>query len=345
VCAAIAWSRAVAAEPASSFIDVVPPVGDHAPQLRATIIGAPRGDAAAVRVLDEGAGEPIVAATLTGVPDGGEPTALAIVFEGWEGYVGTTGGEYEEWQPQVPGPLVNVNEALDRFDFTKLGPNSEAVVVTYANGAVVRMPLGAIARLHGKPLGAEKDYAREIGTDLVQGIALGLDQLRHSHATRKAMLVIGDGNDTNNEAARVKLSEWRARAAAERVELFAIIWKSALSSEANVISVLVPDARTVNSADGTAAEIARMMSRLGDRYYATFPGEGLRWDGQRHRLAIEVAGQRLPSVEVVLAPVWERPAERSHVWWIAIAAVVCAAAAAFIAWRRKSRANSGWSKG
>jgi len=107
----------------------------------------------------------------------------------------------------------------------------------------------------------------------VTGLAgSGLAELSRVSTARKALIVIGDGNDTNNEAAKGQLADLKKQANAQHIQMFAIIYKSAVSSEGSVITTMIGNAKTVNSIDGIASELNAIIARMADRYYLEFPG-------------------------------------------------------------------------
>ena len=65
-------------------------------------------------------------------------------------------------------------------------------------------PLGSLS---GSALGTQKDYKDTKGYELVKGVELALAELRKVQNPRKVLIVITDGNDTNNDAAKGQLVE------------------------------------------------------------------------------------------------------------------------------------------
>jgi hypothetical protein len=187
------------------------------------------------------------------------------------------------------------------MQLAKLTPgSSEATIITYSTGAQIRTPMGPIRNLAGASLGSQHDYRAQIGDDLVSGITLGMHELERSHSMRRALIVIGDGNDTNNEVAKTQLVELKHEARAQGIEMFSIIYKGELSDPANVITSMIPGSVTVNSMDGMMAQTVTIAQRLTNRYYVTFDGSDLQWDGRPHDLMIRLGGADLDPATVTL---------------------------------------------
>jgi hypothetical protein len=149
---------------------------------------------------------------------------------------------------------------------------------------------------------------------MVQGISLALAELSKVATARKALIVVGDGNDTNQEAARTALADLKRQAIAQHVQLFAIVYKDPISTDSSVITTMIPAAKRVSSNEGVSSELDNIMMRMADRYYVTFPGQTLPWDGKSHELTVTVDGTELEAQEVTLAPRWAPAARRGFPW-------------------------------
>ena len=153
---------------------------------------------------------------------------------------------------------------------------------------------------------------------------------------RKALIVIGDGNDTNNEAAKTALAELKKQANAQHIQMFAIIYKIAVSSEGAVITTMIGTAKTVNSIEGIASELNAIIARMADRYYLTFPGFddkqglGLPWDGKDHDLVLKIDQTETEPVTMTLAPKWEPPQHAGFPWLAVILSLLGADPAVII---------------
>src|SRR5262249_46216427 len=143
----------------------------------------------------------------------------------------------------------------------------------------------------------------------------------------KVLIVICDGMDKNMDAAKGQMVALKARAAGDKIETFAIIYKSAQSGDGNVISAMIPQTQTVNTAENIATAIQSILTRMADRQYLTFPGFdtklglGLTWDGKPHNLIVKVDKDDTDPVEISLAPPWHMP-KGGFPWLVVILIVV-----------------------
>ena len=297
---------------------------DHAPSLEATIIGGPKFPIEKFSISTNNQQQKVTlkAEKLREYAEGTETIAIALVINGQEIWIGN---EDVETDPNAtyPGVLKNLSQAIDKLQLGSAGPlGSKGLVVSYSTGAEIKVPMGDLKLITGAALGTQKDYRGKIGTDMVQGITMGLAELSKVSTARKALITVGDGNDTNNEAAKVALADLKKQAAKQNIQLFAIIYKSAVSTEGAVITTMIPGAKTVNSIDGIASELNAIIARMADRYYLTFPGfddktdVGLPWDGKDHDLVIKIDQTDLDPVSMTLTPKWAPPVHQGIPWLI-----------------------------
>jgi hypothetical protein len=232
--------------------------------------------------------------------------------------------------------LPSLGDALDHLELASNMPaGSEGLIVTYSTGAEVALPRGPLARVTGKALGSQRVYRGRIGNDLVEGVSLALSELERSWAPRKALIVIGDGNDTNDEAAKLQLATLKREAALQNIHTFAITYKSPVSGDGNTIGRMVPAASAfvVNSRDGIAAQLEAIVDRLNDLYYVTFDVAQLPFDGHAHDLTVRVGETELDPVTLSLP---RRPAHHAWWgwWWLAELAIGCGLVAGLaLLWR------------
>src|SRR5215468_972847 len=148
------------------------------------------------------------------------PIAIAVVFQSQEVWIGNDDYETDD-AARYPGALKALAMAIETSGLAKAGPaGSKIVIATYSTGAELRLAASDLSTASSRSIGAQKEYRGRIGSDLVQGVTLGLDQLAAIPVPRKALIIIGDGNDTNNEAATKTLTELRERAHDERVDTY-----------------------------------------------------------------------------------------------------------------------------
>ena len=304
---------------------------DNAPQIEATIVGGPTVPVEKFTLVEPSAKVPYVikATNLRPFTAGTETIAVAFVFNGQEVWIGNDDYEPEESPARYLGILKNLKTALQTVPWSTAGPaGSKGVLISYGDKAEVKVPMGPLANINAEALGTQKDYNKKFGTAMVEGINLALAELHNVTASRKALVVVCDGNDTNPEAAKSQLVNLKKQAAQDKIQTFAIIYKGQLSEPGNVITTMIPNATTVDNAEGIATAIKAILSRMADRYYLTFPGfdpktkQGLPWDGKSHDLVIKIDKDETDPVTLTLAPVWNAPKKGGFPWWILIVAII-----------------------
>ncbi|HEX3763160.1 MAG TPA: FHA domain-containing protein [Kofleriaceae bacterium] len=307
-----------------------PKTKDDAPQIEATVVGAPNLPGEKFTLREDGAKQPVELKPTSKreYTQGTEKLAIAIVMNGWEIWIGNDDVLPDGDPSRFPGVLKAFEAALDKVSFKDAGPpGSLGMVITYADSATVRIPMGPLDRITGSALGTQKDYFGTQGVELVKGVDLALSELHKVQVSRKVLIVVCDGLDKNMDAAKGQMVALKARAAADRIETFAIIYKGGMSGDGNVISAMVPQTQTVNTAENIATAIQTILSRMADRQYLTFPGFdpklgiGLQWDGKPHNLILKVDKDDADPVELSLAPPWHLP-KPGFPWLVVILVVV-----------------------
>lgn len=305
----------------------------QAPSIEVTIVNGPKVPVDKFTLSTIGADKQKVtvkATKLREYVEGKETLAIALVINGQEIWVGN---EEVEQDPtaQQPGALKDLEAAIDKMGLANAGPpGSKGVLISYSNGAEVKVALTDLKNLTGASLGTEKDYYHHLGTDMVQGVQMAYSQLKQVATARKAMIVVGDGTDTNSDTAKPVLADLKKKCKAENIQLFAIVYKprEELNERPQVITSLVPNARLVRSKDDIAAALAEIVESMKNRYYVTFPGfddktgVSLPWDGKDHDLTVSIDGQDLDAVTLQLAPKWSPPKHGGFPWLIVILVVV-----------------------
>jgi hypothetical protein len=191
-----------------------------------------------------------------------DTVAVALVVNEQEIWIGNLDVETDE-NARYAGALKLLEAAIDTSKLAAAGgPGSKAVVVSYGTGARVLVPALDLDKLRGIALGDEKDYRGKYGSDLVEGIMVAEAELSKLPAVRKAIIVIGDGNDTNNAAARTQLRVIAADLKKQDIQIFAIIFKDAVSSETDVLGAITPGAKHATNGEALASELAAIAARL-----------------------------------------------------------------------------------
>jgi hypothetical protein len=295
---------------------------NKAPDIEATIIGGQKTTIDKLSLSTTNAGQKVTmrASKVREYTEGKETIAIALVINGQEIWIGNDEYEVDE-VAKYQGVLKNLSQAIDKLQLGTAGPQgSKGIVVSYSQGAEVKLPMGDLKAITGAALGNQKDYKGKIGTDMVQGITMGLAELTKVATARKALIVVGDGCDTNPEAAKPALNQLKKDANKANIQLFGIIYKSPVSCEGAVLTTMVPTAKTVNSIDGIASELNAIIARMADRFYVTFPGfddktrTGLPWDAKDHDLVLKNDQIEYEPVTMQLAPKWSPPVTSSFPW-------------------------------
>ncbi len=306
---------------------------DEVPTIDATVIGAPNTTMDKFVLIDKSAKPPVElkAIKMVDFKKGNEPLAIAIVMNGWEMWIGNdkeVPSIREDDPSRYPGVLIELRTALDKLNFKDAGPpGSKGMIITYGDKAIIRRPMGPLEEITGSALGTQQDYFGTTGVELVSGITLALSELHKVSVPRKVLIVVCDGNDTNNDAARAQLVNLKKQAKEEQIQTFAIVYKAKLSGEGNVIATMIQQTSQVATADNIAPTIANILQRMDDRKYLTFAGfnkdknTGLVWDGKPHELVVKVDKDESEGVAVVLG-VWNLDSESGFPWLVLIIVLV-----------------------
>ena len=290
-----------------------PPTGSHT--LEATIEHGPHLATRSISVrADDDPGAPVIAATrVRSFAAGDEPIAIALVLNTQEIYVGNDDFETDP-NALYPGVLRVLEPGLDALQLGTLTPaGSQITVIGYATDAKVIVPMTSLQTFKAAQIGPDHDYRGQIGNDMIDGIHLGLDELARSDAPHKLLIVIGDGNDTNDEAAKVELAQVARQVHTDRVDVLSVIYKSPVSSDSEVIRTAFPDAVTVNNRDAIAIALGTHLHRFTDRSYVTFADDRLPWDGREHSFVLRLGDY---DVEPALVRMPEfRPRHTDPAWW------------------------------
>lgn len=342
---ALAAPAAAGDETPQMFLRVLPTQG--APRVEVRIHGGPLLPAERIFLVDEHRTR-IAASTVTPWKDMQEPVAVVILLAGSEVMIGNTSIEDDDSPSRYQGYLAGVRAGVTALDLGRDMPvGSKGMLITYEDSARIRVPMGPIANLVPEAVGTEKDYYYHLGSDLVGGVELALAELANVSTPRKVLIVIGDGNDTNNDLAGPRLRALATRAERERIETYGLIYKGALSAPSEIISDLIPAVQTVPSSDAIAPALAAIRAQIAKRYIVTFPGDKLDWLLERMYLTVELDGRTLEPVPVAgLAP----PPGASAIarynpflsWWFQLAMGLGAvgAIALVMRWRARRRAAS-----
>ncbi len=314
------------------YLNVKPPdpkddkTKDDAPQIEATVIGAPKMEADKYSIYESGSktGAVIKATKRVDFTKGKETIAIALVINGQEIWIGNDDIVDKDSPDFHLGVLKGLKQALQSVSFGAAAPaGSLGILISYSDKPEIKIPMGPLTAINSEALGTQKDYYKKLGTAMVQGIELALAELHKAVADRKALIVVGDGNDTNPDTVKARLGELKKQAANDRVQTFAIIFKGDLSDAGNAITTMIGNATTTTNAEGIASSVKTVLDRMDDRFYLTFPGfdvaanAGLPWDGKQHKLIVKVDKDDTDEVPITLQP-WKPAQKASYLWLILI---------------------------
>ena len=305
---------------------------DLAPTIEATVVGGPTVPQEKFTLTEPSSKTPIAikASALRPYTAGTETIAVAFVMNGQEVWIGNDEIEPEDSPARHLGILKNLKQALQTVPFATAGPpGSKGVLISYHDKAEVKVPMGPLANINSEALGSQKDYYRKLGTSMAEGINLAMSELHNVTASRKALIVICDGTDTNAESAKAQLTNLKKQAGNEKIQTFAIIYKGELTDGPSVIGAFTNNVTSATNAEGIASNMQAILSRMADRYYLTFPGYdpklgvGFNWDGKAHDLVVKIDKDDTDAVSLTLAPVWQ-PAKKGGFPWLVVLIVVVA---------------------
>jgi hypothetical protein len=311
-------------------LTVKPVVGDPkrkhaAPDIEATVVGGPPLPIDKFSLTQVDAKVPVAmkALSLKKYVEGSEAITLIIVLEGHEIWIGNE-SYVESEEDKFSGVFSKLPPVLEPL--SKVGPpGSQAALLVYGAGATVRMPLSPLEQLTADKLGTQKDYAKTINRDLVNGIDKAIGMLKEVTTARKAIVYIGDGADTNPDEAREALAGMRKRAEAAQIELFGIQYVAeGFENEGGQVKTLIPDLVVAQSMEGIASSAEVLAGKINDRYYLTFPGydpelkAGFTWDGLGHELMLKIDQTELEPITLAMLPKWAPPQKAKPFPWLAV---------------------------
>lgn len=190
------------------------------------------------------------------------PFTLALLLQGSEVWIGNDADTPADDPSRMPGALNAIRAAFERTPLTGFPPGSQAMVITYADKATTKLPLIPIEKLDARAIGVQHDYHGTIGTELVGGVRHALTALAKTPSSRRVLVILGDGGDTNNETARAQLQQLAKDAANMHVDIYAIVYKGALSDPTTVVTELDPKAATAKTADEITADLSALLRVL-----------------------------------------------------------------------------------
>jgi len=307
-------SGGTAAAEIDAYLTVVPGKGTAAPMIEAMVSGAPRIPMEQITLRDP-RGVVVPASELVEFRDSEHTMAVAIVFNGQEIWIGNTDFEADDSPARYPGALAGLRRGVDAMDLGRaLPPGSKATLISFADTAQIKVPMGPAAAVTGAAVGIQKDFYAKFGTALVEGTSLAITELEEVRADRKLLIVVSDGNDTNPDAAKSQLAELRKRAVQGRIQIVSIIYKGVLSDSSSVVTTLAPRSITVASDEGIIEQMREAIRRATSDYTVWFPGERLRWDGTHQEVTLRFGREEIDPVTLTMG--YAPPASPATPWFL-----------------------------
>ncbi len=257
--------------------------------------------------------------------EAGPPIAVAIVVQ--TTITQTVQSDFSEGEAWTMSGRIAQALARGHFE-TDLPAGSVGVVIGYSTDVRVIQPLGPIRGIGAGTL-RDSDY-HDAGSELGTAVERALAELDRSNAMRKAIIIIGDGSDTRDDAAAQRYRALRADAERKGVGIAAAIVRTAASGTGPIHELTA----NYHRYDGADVErcIADPIDALRARRFVYFPTTKLPRDGEAHDYEVTARGAPLGTVTIRLPrpPLHPRP----WGWYLAIAGVLGAAS---LGWRRARR--------
>src|SRR5215813_3725447 len=163
---ALLFARDVRAEGAEVIMQVKPPdpkdpkQRDNAPTIQITVIGGPKvpQEKFSLSTTNAKLGQKVSFAPtkLRGYEEGTETIAIALVICGQMIWIGNDDYETDE-NAKYSGVLKNLEAAIDKLQLGNADPpGSKGIVISYSQGAEIKVPMGELKAITGGALGAQK---------------------------------------------------------------------------------------------------------------------------------------------------------------------------------------------
>ncbi len=197
---------------------------------------------------------------------GGAPVDLVFVMSGWELWIGN-----DQLAQLAPGDPTRFAGALERVQAATRAANlaqrlpggSRVTVITYDDDAHVIVAGVRAETFTATAFGSQSAYFRKLGNNLVAGVEAGLATLRETDsAFRDVLVVLGDGNSYDDEAAKTALMEDRKQGLRDGVEVVAITYSTPMSSEVVAIRSFTPSVMVSSDAVDFQAKLERALQQL-----------------------------------------------------------------------------------
>ncbi|HEY0252115.1 MAG TPA: vWA domain-containing protein [Kofleriaceae bacterium] len=255
-------------------IETVLEVANPPPRLEATLAYAPKTPLDKITITS--AQWTAKANKIRTNAQGPEPLAIAFVVEDDETF--------------LKDALAPIAKGLDGHGLAKTTPqDSFGMLISYATDTQTKVAMGPYTRITGAAFGAAKAHKGKKGASLSTALTLAVSEVTKVQAARKAIIIIGDGDDSDPKS---PLADIKKQAAAAKIQVYAIVTKAGRVGEVTQPNVVAPAE--------LGKELDKLTAHLVDRYYVTFPGAGMGFDGQEHEFVIHLDKQDLDPIKLRL---------------------------------------------
>jgi hypothetical protein len=188
--------------------------------------------------------------------------------------------------------LAAVEKALDATGLDKAcPPDSFGTIIAYAQDTQTKVAMGPFDRIKGRQLGVAKDYKGKKGASLATAVTLAFSELNKVQGSRKVVIIIGDGSDSDPKA---PFDDLKKQAAAQKIQVFAVVTKT------GPVTKLVAPVIASSAAD-VGAQLDAIAKQLVNRFYVTFPvGKLIPFDGKDHDFVIGLDKVNLDPIKLTL---------------------------------------------
>jgi hypothetical protein len=300
----------------------------RAPHVRAQIDVSRPGLAASDFVLEDLDADPPVrqtASEVTRYRDGDQPMAMVLLIQGnfrWMGNEMYTDRDDPDAGTVYDGAFRGLGPAIDTL--AGVGPQgSRASLYVYQDGqAVARQPMDDASSLSGGALGSQRDYEDAISKPLLVGLEEAWKVLAEASGSRRILVVIGDGTDDRADISadlRRSIEQFRDIEAEIYTIHYVPVADDGPQGQENMRNLGYSGHYAATSRDNFRSFADTIAGQIGSRYFVTFPGDDLVFDGSTREYLIEAGGREV--TQSVAVPLWERPeppAGRSWgwLWWL-----------------------------
>lgn len=333
--AAVSFSRPASAQDISAeVLPKVDPKKDEPGTVAVTVVSGSAPPAVEkltlVQVDDKQGPIELKASELKTYVQGDESLGIVVLHEAQFLWIGND--KYSEAANKYEGLHKKLTEALDKL-VTAGPPGSKGAIVNYGKGARVVYGPADLATMTGDKIGTQKEIGMTgdvpvVARDLVVGVDEAAAVLNKMGTSRKVLLVIGDGMNTDQEQGPAELAERGKKLLADKVQVFAIFVQAPvdLDGDSNGFNKLTRNVKRLESPDGLGSAMSSVVDSIADRYYVTFPGADIKlqksftWDGKPHEFQLKIDKEELDLPEpLVMAPKWVPPWMRKSggtPWWV-----------------------------